>query len=231
MTVCLVNNKKYIGKYENKESDNYLGSGKLLKFAIKKHGKENFERLVLERFSNKKDCREGEKKWIKLFDAVNSKEFYNIGEGGEGGNTYAGIVGEDRILLIAKLKTRRRGKPKKGLTTVFNVLSKRREKVSIEEFEKNPYLVGVSCKGFYSTPAGVFCSALVAGKYNDNLDYTVLSKRCKNPNKVVRKYNIGTDRRLTEQDLGKTYYELGYSFISLENVELAFIKKNNIIKK
>ena len=55
LTVCLVNSKSYVGKYEGPESDNYLGSGKLLKRAVQKYGKDNFTRTILERYTNKED--------------------------------------------------------------------------------------------------------------------------------------------------------------------------------
>ena len=42
-TTNLINGKIYVGKYEGNR-ENYLGSGYILKKAIKKYGRENFKR-------------------------------------------------------------------------------------------------------------------------------------------------------------------------------------------
>lgn len=231
LTICKANNKKYVGKYEGKETDNYLGSGKLLRRAFNKYGKEQFERLILERFTTVEECREGEKKWIEYFDAVKDKSFYNIASGGEGGNTFAGITGEERIKLIAKLKQRKRPPQQLGTMLCYDMLSKKRYRVTLKEFYNNETLLGNSCKGLYVTPKGVFSSAKVAGRYHDGLDYTSLSKRCKNSIKKVTMSHITWDRRMKRSDYGKTFKELGYDFIPLESITSTFLKNNTIIKK
>lgn len=94
MTTNLLNNKKYIGKRKchcEINLDTYLGSGKILKDAIKKYGRENFIKEILEICDNEEICNEREKYWITLYDAAHNDEFYNIASGGEGGNTYAGL--------------------------------------------------------------------------------------------------------------------------------------------
>ena len=98
ITTNLINNKKYIGqkKYGVKNCETYLGSGIILKQAIEKHGRENFKRDILEECYSKEELNEREKYWINYYDAVNSKNFYNIAIGGDGGNVIEGYTEERR---------------------------------------------------------------------------------------------------------------------------------------
>ena len=96
----LVNGKKYIGKRSCKcpiEEDKYMGSGILISKAIKKYGKENFRKDILEICNSEEMAFEREKYWIKHYNAVVCREFYNIKDGGEG-NTR-----EDALRNLAKL--------------------------------------------------------------------------------------------------------------------------------
>jgi group I intron endonuclease len=76
ITKNLINNKKYIGK-DSHNNSNYLGSGALLLEDIKKYGKENFKKEILE-YCTKDNLGEREEYWIDYFKAVKSKNFYNI---------------------------------------------------------------------------------------------------------------------------------------------------------
>jgi hypothetical protein len=87
-TTNLLNGKIYIGVHRTKRvDDNYLGSGKLIKRAIKKYGAENFNRVILEFFATK------EQMYIRESEVVN-KEFvkrsdtYNLCIGGNGGTGF-----------------------------------------------------------------------------------------------------------------------------------------------
>ena len=54
-TTNLINGKIYVGMHSTDNlNDGYLGSGWILKQAIKKYGKENFKREVLLVLSNRK---------------------------------------------------------------------------------------------------------------------------------------------------------------------------------
>ena len=91
LTINNVNNRKYIGMCSSKQRFNsYLGSGKLLKNAIQKYGKENFSREILEECKTEEELRIAEAKWIAKYKALESDEFYNLCEGGRGGNTGTG---------------------------------------------------------------------------------------------------------------------------------------------
>lgn len=86
MTTNLINNKRYIGKHFGELNDSYLGSGKLIKKAIEKYGKENFKKEILCIVANNEEANLKEKEYIKFYDAVNNDLFYNLHEGGDGGN-------------------------------------------------------------------------------------------------------------------------------------------------
>ena len=84
-TTCLINNKKYIGQHKSNNFDtSYLGSGKTFIKALNKYGKENFKCELLKECYDRDDLNESEKYFIKKYDAVNSDDYYNISEGGEG---------------------------------------------------------------------------------------------------------------------------------------------------
>jgi len=63
----------------------YLGSGILIRSAIKKYGRNNFKKTIIEE-CDESQLYEREKFWIEFFDAVISDIYYNISEGGKGGN-------------------------------------------------------------------------------------------------------------------------------------------------
>ena len=78
----LLNNKIYIGIHATDNiNDNYMGSGKLIKQAIKKYGKENFKKEILQYFDNAIDMLNAEAKVVTK-EFVNENTNYNIDIGG-----------------------------------------------------------------------------------------------------------------------------------------------------
>lgn len=87
-----VNGKTYIGKHQTKDlDDGYMGSGKLLKAAIKKYGIESFTKEILHDFDNEADMNAKEAELV-----VVSEDTYNLCPGGHGGWGY--INSNDDIL-------------------------------------------------------------------------------------------------------------------------------------
>jgi len=71
VTTNMVNGKKYIGqKMFRKDWQYYLGSGTLLKRAIKKYGKENFSREIIAFSYSKEELNNLEIEFIKNHDLV-----------------------------------------------------------------------------------------------------------------------------------------------------------------
>ena len=62
--------------------------------AIKKYGIENFSKEIIEDCETKQLLNLREKHWINYYNAVDSDDFYNIANGGDGGNTLSGYTDE-----------------------------------------------------------------------------------------------------------------------------------------
>jgi group I intron endonuclease len=102
-----INNKQYIGLYTKRveESTNYYGSGKLINQAVKKYGKENFTKEILERdITDKSYLNDREIYWIAKFDTFNNG--YNLTMGGQG--NLGRVTSEE---TKRKIRETRKGKP------------------------------------------------------------------------------------------------------------------------
>lgn len=84
----LINNKIYVGKHQTKNiDDSYMGSGKLIKDAIKKYGIENFKKEILFWFDNESDMNKKEAELITEEFCLRENT-YNLCPGGKGGWGY-----------------------------------------------------------------------------------------------------------------------------------------------
>lgn len=86
-TTNILDGKFYIGQHEQLTSgaDNYLGSGTYLKRSMKKYGKENFVREILE-YCTSANINDREIYWINITSACIFG--YNLTSGGEGTRGY-----------------------------------------------------------------------------------------------------------------------------------------------
>ena len=84
-TTNLLSGRFYIGMHSTDDlDDGYLGSGHRLKLAIKKYGKENFKREILEFVDNRKLLSEREEEIVNL-DLLAREDCMNLKVGGKGG--------------------------------------------------------------------------------------------------------------------------------------------------
>ena len=100
MTICLVNNKQYIGVHETlnpDKFDGYLGNGVYtfrsatykksktpFQYAVNKYGIDNFKRITLHIYDTKEEAYEMEAKLV-TDEYLKREDTYNIKLGGEGG--------------------------------------------------------------------------------------------------------------------------------------------------
>ena len=103
-----INNKIYIGLSTKsvEKSTNYLGSGEMQRRAIKKHGKENFIKEILEDgISCMQILSEREIYWINKYNSTDHSIGYNITKGGEGFKSNHTQESKDKIRKFYKGKS------------------------------------------------------------------------------------------------------------------------------
>jgi group I intron endonuclease len=122
-TTNVINNKIYIGK-ALRDKKSYIGSGILLNKAIKKYGKNNFIKEIIDHANTLEELNEKEIYWIEKLNSTDQKIGYNIAKGGTGGDTLSNHPNELKI----------RKKMRESLDKIQKT-SEHRKKVS-ENFKK-----------------------------------------------------------------------------------------------
>lgn len=93
----LLDGKIYIGKHQTKRlDDGYMGSGKVLRHAIKKYGVQNFKKEILHVFATEAEMNTKEAELVNE-EFVVRKDTYNICFGGHGGFGYLNSSGRSNI--------------------------------------------------------------------------------------------------------------------------------------
>lgn len=111
LTTNTLDGKKYIGKRTKPYFDTkYYGSGKHLKRALKKYGKENFSVEILQWCGSEEELNQAEKDWIKALNAQENENFYNISAGGDWGDISKGMSPQEKAEWGEKISKANTGK-------------------------------------------------------------------------------------------------------------------------
>jgi len=113
---CIIDGKFYIGKRKHKspDRDSYMGSGKRICAAIKKHGKHKFKKEIIQIFETNDAAAELEKTLVTS-EMIESNMCYNMHEGGHGGFAHINSVPvEERLNIISLRKKIDSGEIKVG---------------------------------------------------------------------------------------------------------------------
>ena len=207
----LMNGKKYIGKRSCKcpiEEDKYMGSGYILAKAKEKYGIKNFKKEILLVCETEEKVLEEEKREIERVNATKNPMYYNVAEGGQGGNTRSGFTKQQMEEYRKKLS-----KASMGRKIV------RRKKIKKEK--RKPLMITTksvvclnTCEVFYSlTKASI--------KYN--ISCGNISNVCKGRNKSAGRHPI------TGQKLAWRYLD-EYEQYSVEEINNIVIQANTKTK-
>ena len=94
-TTNILSGKFYVGSHKTKNKDDgYMGSGKYLNHAIKKHGLANFRKEILFEFATAKEMYDKEA-YIVDDDFLAEENTYNLKQGGFGGFDYINNSGKN----------------------------------------------------------------------------------------------------------------------------------------
>lgn len=118
MTINKINGMMYIGR-DSSDRNNYIGSGSKLALAIAKYGKENFEKIILERCNSFEELKQREEYWIEKYQAKKNDNFYNMTNGSVGREFIGG----------KKIQTTLSDEDERALNQIINAVGLEREEV------------------------------------------------------------------------------------------------------
>lgn len=146
LTTNLITGRKYIGKHHGEIDDNYLGSGRDLVKDIRTLGKNNFKKEILFISHTEEENANKEKEFIKAFDAVQNPLFYNIHEGGNGGNTRSGWSKKEKEEYAKTMSEKYKGKnnPRYGVHLTDETKQKIRENRDTSYMRTEEYRINMS---------------------------------------------------------------------------------------
>lgn len=125
-----INGKIYIG-LSSKEYDKhkwYLGSGVRIKLAVKKYGRSNFKKELLEECASLEELKSREKYWIQHWrDSIGLEFMYNISDGGD---------------LVPSEICKKRGYSGQGNPNYGNYWTDAQKKAQSEKIKGRSYLLG-----------------------------------------------------------------------------------------
>lgn len=181
--------KYYLGlRYKKSGTLSYIGSGKYLKYAIRKYGKPSFYKIIIDFADDLESLEDLEKFYIEEYFGYNitkSNLWYNIYSGKQrGGNSWLGYTKTDwkrRSNRISKSNTGR-----KWTTESRKQLSKSKKKL-YKYSEKAHENVSVGTKKAMNTLE-------VANKINHYIQYPIYveGKAYYSASEIARQYNLNT---------------------------------------
>ena len=219
----LKNNKIYVGQ-DTKNNPKYYGSGTYLKRAIKKYGKRNFKKEILERCKTTEELNQVEKHWIKKLNSKNKKIGYNLTDGGDGAVGYQHTMETKMKMSISHKNMSNETKQKLSKSLIGNKNSLGYKHT--DESRKNMSESKIGKKHTEETKRKL--SKLHKGKQFTEEHRKNLSKaQMGNKNCLGHKHTEETKRKLSISNKGKSPWNKGLTKETDERVKLYSQKSEN----
>lgn len=222
ITTNNINGKRYIGKAWNNKNKNYIGSGILLVKAVKKYGRENFKKEILEdNIYCKKELIKKEIYYIEKYNAYNSDLFYNLTIGGDGGETVKdkSIYKTKQFREKCSISAIKRSKNPEYLKKLSSTLKGRKisekTKIKLKDFHKNQHNDNLKIK---------------VKQLNDNKEIVNIFNSMIEATRYFNK-SSGNSSEITKAcRTGRKAWGFYWEYVNKEN-NINFIKKNKSIYK
>jgi group I intron endonuclease len=216
-TTNKINGKFYVGSHQTTEiEDGYLGSGKVLKLAIKKYGRVNFQRDIICLCSSSKAMREVEAHFVRYYITKYKRFCYNRSYSGTGAmlgedNSFFGKKHSEATRKILSDKSKLRVgelNPFYGRKHTQDTIAK--INTSRPNTDNCPNMLKYYLEkqeGWWCTPLGCFYSARYASQITGIPKATLMS-RCKKSECVVK-----PNYQIPEDFHNKTWRENGFYYL------------------
>lgn len=202
-TTNLINGKIYIGQ-DSKNKNGYLGSGQNIKRAIKKYGKQNFKKEIIEKCNSIDELNNREKYWINFYNSKDGKIGYNLSNGGDSNLGYKWTKQQIEKNRNAMKKSHNRPEIKRKLSKSAKLAYKNGTRISpMKGRKKGDPIVDKICKKV---------SLILKKRYKNN-ELEVWNKNKKNcyTKKQLKNMSNGLKKHYLENGhphKGKTYEQI-----------------------
>ena len=237
ITTNLVNGKTYVGKHkfcDDSMNDNYVGSGKMLRLAVKKYGKDNFTKEILAVSFQEDIAYLLEQEFVQLYKEMGKAE-YNIAVGGKGGQSGFKHSKEEKekIALASSEHWKRKGykenfsKKMKGRKRSKDFCEKMSKRVKGISTHKHWFTNGVKNVSAEICPKGFYPGRIISQESVEKMKITkrlnlrvgwhhseetkekIRKKQKDNPNRSMlgRHHSEETKKKMSESRKGKSLSE------------------------
>lgn len=145
LTVNKVNNKGYVGQKLGMFNKYYYGSGTVFKKALKKYGKENFDRQILVYCSSQEELDREEIYHIDVYRRLYPYKLYNIAKGGGGGGYPVSEETKKKVSITVELYKTYKAKHKEFMIERSRE-RKKRDKALIYQYKSGKDIIYLMSK-------------------------------------------------------------------------------------